>query len=379
MEILIYVVTWILLLSLLFWSAVLLYLYRRLKKYQRPQDYSSSIPTNVKYTFVKSYEDAKQKKLPLCLEHLTKKNVAAIYLIHGTFVGDDPFQIFALLESIVPEIAQGIVKNIKEYSHSHQQLISKDLGNFTSEHVAILVELENSKIPVTNYTWSSGNHHMARLRGCLDLLDLIAKNQNRGERILLLGHSHAGQIFCLISILLNNKPVRDKIFEIFGKEEISTFKDIFIKLKSIKYDFVTMGTPIRYKWQLANNMRLIHFINHRGEKPIGGGISGMPMTLAGDYIQQWGISGSDIKSPIKNDVSKNLRLDEILGVGQNIKLLQENAKYRRRLHDVGKHILVDYQDQAIYPNFVQTILGHGVYTRKKLLSFHLSQIIKEFY
>lgn len=236
------------------------YYYRSKKKLHLARDYQKSIPEDVSYEYVFK-EQIKEKKN---FNHSALKKIDAIYFVHGTFVGSDPFQIYAMLEKLLPVKDSVLYDKMKQASKNSHDFINKDFGNFSSKHIEFLRQNYNLPCQLYNFIWSSGNDHYSRVIGMLELVQTLANKQYTNNQILLIGHSHAGQVFALLSQLLNNKRFRSTILKQFH----SQFKDInFLplikKLKGLKIDFVTMGAPARYQWNLNKNMRLLHFINHR--------------------------------------------------------------------------------------------------------------------
>ncbi len=363
---------------------VLLYVRYRKKNKFLLQDQTGLIPANASYEFLDAKEDKsvfKSYNTPLT-ETLQRHDVSSIYLIHGTFVGNDPFQIIDLLGEAFPKLGTKLISTIKERTKQTQNIFAKDLGNFTDEHVDYIRTMTGNRFNVHNITWSSGNNHLARVKGAIDLIQKLS-TESPNSRVLLIGHSHAGQLFALITQLMNN-PALEKKLKTITKKIIpdSDWKDInkqIKKMRTLKFDIVTMGTPQRYEWRLSDNIKLLHFINHRGTSVFGGDVKGALNTLDGDYIQQWGIVGSDIVSPLKEEKLINIELDSIFGAGSNLEELRKNIVFRKRLHSEGHHILVNYRDNAKYPNFLLTIFGHGSYTKFGYLGFHFEEICKRLY
>ena len=81
-----------------------------------------------------------------------------------------------------------------------------------------LIRLSKQKksIECFNYLWDGQNNHIGRLEAIPDLVQKIA--DSKGNRTLLIGHSHAGQLFALITLFLEQKEKGDVLFE--GLEEI---------------------------------------------------------------------------------------------------------------------------------------------------------------
>ncbi|PIK15362.1 hypothetical protein [Halobacteriovorax sp. JY17] len=336
------------------------------KKKSIELDYSSTIPKTTSYHFEK-FEYTETQNLEI-KAHIERLRVNHIYFIHGTFVGDDPFDILSFIERAFPSLSGTIIERVKLQIKSGQNLIVRELGNFHPNLILRLKEICPDGVEFSNFTWSSSNHHIARLRGAIQLMNSIALQTREGERVLLYGHSHAGQLFTLMSQLCSKSPLGLQLKSLLYKSEIQPkeMEELIMACKKRRFDFVTLGTPVRYPWNTSSfpKAKLLHFINHRGTIPIGGGLTSSITTRSGDYIQQWAVAGSDSKSPVRDDQILNEELDLILGTGSDVKLLQRNIKFKKRLHDHGEHFLVDFKDNSKIPNSFLTIFGHGVYTKK---------------
>ena len=329
-------------------------------------DYGSTIPKNSTY-FFDSFDEESIETQEI-RKRIQSLGIKHIYFIHGTFVGDDPFDILSFIGKAFPSLSEAFIGKVKQQIKSGQNLIARELGNFHPNLILRLREICPNDIEFENFTWSSSNHHIARLKGTIQLMRSISFRTSPGERILLYGHSHAGQLFTLMSQLCSKSTISQQLKALLLKEEISQKElvSLVTECKNRRIDFVTLGTPVRYPWDVKSfpRSKLLHFINHRGATPTGGGLMSSLTTKTGDYIQQWAVAGSDSRAPIKSDQRMNDELDLILGTGSDIKLLQRNIKFRKRLHDHGEHYLVDFKDNSKVPNSFLTIFGHGVYTRK---------------
>ena len=352
------------------------YFYKRKNSKYLLQDYSKLIPSDASYEFV-GHENlmALSGKMGHKQAAKFKSNIQSLYLVHGTFVGEDPWHIIELLGSVLPEQAESFIDKLKLATKHGQSLVAKDNGNFTQKHISILNKLFKSEVKVKEFTWSSGNHHYARVKGMLDLARELAISHEKGDRILLIGHSHAAQLFALLTKLISNNEFKNLILKFFS-EEISRDELVRVikRCRTFYFDIVTLGSPPRYTWELSADIKLLHFINHRSKDVLGGTYHGAMTTKDGDYIQQWGIAGSDFISPIEKQRRINKELDQYFGPGADRAHFKEQIKYRKRLHNKGHHFLVDYGDQSRFPNFLKTLFGHGVYTRTELLQFHLELI-----
>ena len=318
---------------------------------------------------------------------LKKREITNIYLIHGTFMGDDPFDIFRLSENLVPFVPKKIKKKVtsflKRRLKNNRERLFNDLADFTDEYTKLLDESLGSEIEITNYNWNSANHHLGRIKGALGLLDCLYEHSNP-NRVLLIGHSHAGQLFALLTQFLSPKQNLFKTPELLdylkeAGEEFKDFEKKIEKVRNLKFDIVTLGMPPRYSFYEGPNINILHLINHRRKDHLAGMLTGALFSKEGDYIQQWAIPGSDSISPILKENLINTKLDEILGTGLDMKIWRKNLKKRKRIPNQGYSYLINYGDSSKWPNFLKTIFGHGVYTRKEHLLFHIYLIEKYFY
>ena len=141
---------------------------------------------------------------------LRKRAISRVFLVHGTMVGTDALGWYSYWQRITPTLA----KNLKSTYKSIVERISGDQGNFTAEYEHMLRNSINSQqlnvktadkheIAVERFEWTSENHHLGRANAAVALaLRLIKLAQSGERRILLLGHSHAGNVFALVSQLL---------------------------------------------------------------------------------------------------------------------------------------------------------------------------------
>jgi hypothetical protein len=125
---------------------------------------------------------------------------------------------------------------------------------------------------------------------------------------------------------------------------------------------------------------LVHIVNHRGRDPEGGTPFGALVTKAGDYVQQFGVSGSDTLALSRRERRLNAALDVALGRGFSLTAWAVNLRNRRRLPTVGFTYLTDFRDASpLQPNFHKTAFGHGVYTRYHTMLFLHRLIAVHFY
>lgn len=329
---------------------------------------------------------------------LKNHNVRHVLLVHGTFAGDDPLGLFNWLEPLTGSTT--ITDLLKNQQKTLLDALAKGLGNYTPEYAEAFSKALDHDIACQRFIWSSENYHLARLKGAVELTqklaDMITENKIlESERILLQGHSHAGQLFALLTTFLENGAKAKQLYDIMDKSKqlgkIDELLSDLDKIKAVNLDIVTFGTPVRYSWGEYEKYRLMAIVNHR---PPGAqaSIPGILSTEGGDYVQQWGAEGTDL--PPSAETALNGQLDAILDKGRDISLLIDSLKLvdRKQPHDahdktVGKTFLVDYKDNAssllerldIPPHCVKTLFGHGVYTETRAMLFNTDIIVKNLY
>ena len=338
---------------------------------------------------------------------LKKSNVRQVLLVHGTFAGDDPLGLLKWVEQIEKNLLEPIEKKMMRDSTSITDLLknqqkslldhlAKDVGNYTPEYAEAFGKALDHEITCQRFIWSSGNYHLARLKGTVELAQELAKiiTENKileSERILLLGHSHAGQLFALLTTFLENGDKAQHLYGIMDKSKQLGKKDELLsnleKIKTADLDIVTFGTPVRYSWGEYKKYRLMAIVNHRS--PVD--ISGLLSTRDGDYVQQWGAEGTDVLPPDEKDL--NDKFDAILDKGRDISLLINSLKHTDRKDPhyangktVSETFRVDYKDDASslldkldVTHCVKTLFGHGVYTETRAMLFNTDIIIENLY
>lgn len=367
------------LLPLLFLT-LLVFLYLKKRKTKKRDLFQKTVAsTNEKQdyqiidndSFVKERERIK-RNFPLenILHELKVRGYQGVGFVHGTFVGDDPLHFTQLIEESFPSLSSELLSELKKFGKKVSDIFLGDFGNFSRMHPDFILDHSHS-MKTFNLTWSSANNHYARLVAAIKLIKKIDQDFFEGEGVILLGHSHAGQVFALVTQIINNKNFRlycEKIFK-------ESYKTYIKKLSSIRLCFITLGTPWRYEWELSENMKLLHFINHRGDLPLGGSVAGALFTKSGDYIQQWGITGSDI-APHAPEIKKiNEQLDLWLGDSCNREVFKQNFLEQRRLHSKGHHYLIDFGDGSFYPNILLSGFGHGIYTKLDYVEYYLTKVL----
>lgn len=335
---------------------------------------------------------------------LRASGVAAIYLSHGTFAGDDASGLIGELGRMFPAASDALRRVIKEIIDA----AAADVGNYTGEYAQLFERSINAEgepfIPVRRFNWSSENHHIGRADGAVRLLDeLSGLELPPGGRVLLWGHSHAGNVFALASNLLGGDG--DKIERFFaaasvyyrwpllGCIDIPLWRDVSQRLlagerlfPAAAVDMVTFGTPIRYGWDPDGFGRLLHFVNHRPadglpvyRAPFPPKLENVLAALDGDYVQQFGIAGTNFMPSIFAWRAwwADHCLNRLLQPKQQILDMLERLRVGARVPETGTTLLVDYgrPDGTLKQHFA----GHAVYTRRDWLLFHAEEIARRWY
>lgn len=331
-------------------------------------------------------------------EAMKSGNVRKVLFVHGTFAGNDPFGIYGVLKSLgvssgITDVLEGMSEKIK-----HRSL--DDLGNFPDDYVLSFSQGINHGIECVSSDWSSENNHIGRLLAVPELASNIAvraEGLSLEDRVLLIGHSHAGQLFALLTVFLENGDKANALMNVLSEVKDNGFDlGVFLKdleiISGIHLDIVTLGTPVRYPWGDYENYRLLNIVNHRSDSRIDGVLN----TRDGDYVQQWGTDGTDLLPANLSLTDSNDTLDSILDKGRPLNIDAKLNEINRRQpfkvngEAAGETVLVDYQDMGfrIYqfwgtrfgsPNFIETLFGHGVYTRRKTMLFNTRLIVEKFY
>lgn len=320
-----------------------------------------------------------------CGSAFEKSKLTQIYFIHGTFVGDDPFGLMPALKRIRPNLKEETQASIRLKVKKIYDHLARDTGNYLPAYASIFKEACGFEGKCLTLNWSSANHHAARILGCLELMRRLEKNltKNGKDKILLQAHSHGGQLFAFLSLLLSENTMSKQLWEELIDLKYTKPEEqqrLTASLSKVHFDFVTYGTPYRYPWQLSSKMRLLNIVNHRGSGHLATHTLGFWRTAGGDYVQQWGIAGSDSLATSSRERKLNRSIDQILGQGLSPSLWLANVTKGMRVPRVGRTVLVDYRDDStVLPNFWKTIVGHGVYTRYKVMLFNTELVVQNFY
>ncbi len=335
---------------------------------------------------------------------LQAEGVRAVFLAHGTFVGLDSLGVLSELARAFPRAGDAVRPIIKRIFDR----LTGDVGNYTGSF-AQLFETSIGRsltqpIPVRRFHWSSENHHIGRADGAVRLIAQLASLKLQpGDRVLLWGHSHAGNVFALMTNLLaGQRHAVERFFAaaeiyyrwpLFGWIDIPLWdrvRDLLLHydalLQDVHLDIVTFGTPVRYGWDSGGYARLLHFINRR---PVPGApeyratfpvkLDDVLSATEGDYVQQLGIAGTNVVPSIfawrawAADRKLNTLLQPDSPMGGSV----DRFRAGTIIPDEGTTLLVDYGQPE--GGISQHLAGHAVYTRKQWLLFHAEEVARRFY
>ena len=131
---------------------------------------------------------------------------------HQSYRSTPPTAPYELVQPEPPE---------REGSDEYQQCMQQvgDAGNYTPEYAH---QLQNAisrhgqdPISVKTFHWSGENQHLSRADAAVRLIDeLAAQARPPRTRVLLWGHSHAGNVFALVTNLLaSDLRLRQRFFD----------------------------------------------------------------------------------------------------------------------------------------------------------------------
>lgn len=384
----------------------------------RHQRYHSEPPTSpyrllreVKPTRPQTVEFTNQ--LAAAGESFGQAEVVAVYCVHGTFAGNDALGLLTELARFAP----GLSNSLQRCGKRTVDLVTGESGNYTPEYVAAMEAGLSAgggrTIPVRLFNWSSQNNHIGRADGAIRLLDELSRlattmptevlNAANPPRVVLWGHSHAGNVFALLTNLLGgDSEAREEFFaaarrfyQPFVRRHVdvpvwhhvrSLLEDAQHPVKKLALDIVTFGTPIRYGWDTNGYANLLHFVHHRpcqgADEHLGPQSIELRRLLAavdGDYIQQLGIAGSNLAPNLfaVRTLMADWRLDKFLERDVAREGFRTRVARGTRVPDEGATLLVDYTE--IEQGIRNHLAGHAVYTRRKWLPFHCLQVAEQFY
>jgi pimeloyl-ACP methyl ester carboxylesterase len=287
-------------------------------------------------------------------------NVSAVVFVHGTFVGADPLGLARLARRALPRTGSRVAQILRDTTRARIHAVLGDLGTFSADYVA-LFERAIGSIPCTRFEWSSENHHLGRLEAAIDLARVIAVHAAFAPRarVVLVGHSHGGQIFALLAHLLAGGVEAAALLDVARARGIDVWDldDVLALVRGCALDVVTQGSAARYEWNAGARMRAMHLVNE------------------GDAIRRLAAPGSDLPASTRDERELNARLVPLLGAGTDARALLRNVAAPARADAAGQTYVVDYGARG----FWQSGAGHGVYTRLDAMLFNARLLVDHFY
>lgn len=348
-----------------------------------------------------------EERLATACEPLVQDNLAAVYLVHGTFAGNDPLGSLTELQRFAPGLAERLRRIWKSLFDKFIGETGNYTVNFARRFQKGLSTAARREIAVHRFNWSSQNNHIGRADAAVRLIGELANlaeanaHESTPPRVMLWGHSHGGNLLALVTnVLASDNEHRERFFDaarVFYRSWLVERTDVPAwervekllatnhPVRELRLEVVTFGTPIRYGWDSDGYHKLLHIVNHRpaghlDEHQMPHPLRPLHILRAsyGDYVHQFGIAGTNLM-PIPLAVRTFLadwRLGSLLQPDVSWRQLFGNYWHAQRVHHEGKTLLVDYRDHGW--KFWRHLLGHGSYTRSRWLPFHASEIAKRF-
>ena len=338
------------------------------------------------------------KEFSLVAEDFRKRiagKVDEVFLLHGTFAGDDALGWTAQISKRFPNLASqiaGVGKHLVD-------LVSGESGNYTEAFRELLQKsiLSTGATPVRQFVWSGENTHTGRCRATIELLHNLMESQSNGRRkFLFFCHSHAGNVLALLTNLLAaDSGVRQKFIDVMrplfaSESDVKIFSSVetFLQNKTVsafELNVVTFGTPIRYGWDSAGFNKLLHFVNHSPRDGHANWISPLDdlslqalKSYEGDLVQQLGVASTNFFPFLldKNLLAVEREMSQMLQPKIERKDVISRMKIGMRVHESGSTLLVDYGSAECgdHAGLAKLMVGHAVYTRPEWLAFHLAEI-----
>jgi hypothetical protein len=334
---------------------------------------------------------------------LRSAGVTEIVLVHGTFVGND-------LSGVLREVTRFSPRRGRQLRALQKRWLDDlagEAGNYTAALASCLCGLVNPAglrpIRVRRFHWSGENHHLGRAGGAMSFLDTIGFHSDSDQRrLLVLAHSHGGNVIAMLSQIIGSPiTARRRFFQAtrphyestrFRRHELVAWQRSQQRLCRHSaatvppIDVATFGTPLRYRWNRSVCPNLLHFVQHRPLVPERPEFARLPYSIqdlltaaGGDYVQQLGIAGSDFPPTLFcwRDWIVERRMQQMFEPGVRRRELIQRLKLGRRASCDGTTMLVDYADCESGWN--RKLFGHGVYTCRPWLPFHLHEIARRFY
>jgi hypothetical protein len=349
----------------------------------------------------------------------SKHGIHRVLLVHGTFLGDDPIGVSEILRrvgdssTLLKKPLYSLAERISAATKKATASLSKDVANYCDAYQTAFQTLvvDDPTIQFMEPSWSSQNHHVARADLAVRLLVQLDKMiVHEDQRVLLWGHSHAGNGFAILTNLLaNDRQAVQSFFDAAGDQgpHWQEAKAILANAPSPhpyagSIDITAFGTPVRYGWDTTGYSKLIHVLHDLEPDPNRPNrtqplfpphsLSEMVSAKHGDWVQAFGIAGTDVPTGVSLMAHK--RLAKVLTAGLDepnhgpdtrfiVPATVRNAcawwKTGTRCHADGLNLLVEYnpcgRKTAMGQPIEQSVFGHGVATTVEWLSSHLTLVL----
>jgi hypothetical protein len=322
-------------------------------------------------------------------ERLERARVVEIVFVHGTMTGHDPLAMGSVVKRALPLFHQRVERVIQRVAKAGSDRILGDLGNYAPEYVRLFESALCKDIRCSSFVWSSANHHVARVRAAawlalrLAAVPTVPGSKRQRPRVLLVGHSHAGQVFALLTQLLAGGSAAELLVEaarVCGEKE-EELRAALDHVGELELDFVTLGTAPRYAWGDIRGYRAAHLVNHRAGRLARRPLRALLDTAQSDYVRRLGAAGSDFPALTITERRINSRLDAALGRGSDLRTWVRALRSGSALMPTGTTLFVRYDQVSagVAPKFMDAYFGHGVYTRKGAMLFTAQVIADQFY
>lgn len=333
---------------------------------------------------------------------LCERGVSEVVLVHGTFRGDDALGLVRALELIWPEAGAWL----REQAPHWVDLLVGELGNYSHAYLDRfrgLLGPAASQIHLRRFMWSGENSHAGRADAAIRLLDRLLTSDPAPRHVLLWGHSHAGNIFALMTNLLaGRRRLVQRFFQVCEPYFLSgriadadrrrwrRVHDALLQhpeaSHGIELDIVTFGTPIRYGWESRGYRRLLHITHHRRTDHLPDYLVPFPFpwddlrtARHGDYVQQLAIAGTDFLWNLTSWSALRVEhgLHGMLEGGLRRIDTLNRLRLGMRVPAEGRTLLIDYAQDADHCR--EQLLGHAIYTSTAWLPYHFSQVAEHLY
>ncbi|MDH5427336.1 MAG: hypothetical protein OEZ05_13210 [Nitrospirota bacterium] len=300
-------------------------------------------------------------------------------------------------------------------THEALDHLALEVGNFTTAYVRAfeqgLCQQATASIPCERYVWSSVHHHLGRVEAAMAFIEYLqewgtTRSLSKDDRVLLIAHGHAGQVLALLSNLVTfgESEARPRIFELLAKyweaspqegwsvDQLEALYQLLVEHQLVggaSLDMVTLGTPVRYGWDIDGFGRLLHVVNHRLIRPDGKRWLSkmelpqtaweMPYQTGGDYVQQLAVAGTDAVPDTPEMEQANRDFREIFEPYDGFERWLECARRTTRCPSDGHCVLVEYGVHANEEDPRQHLYGHGCYTQSRGMVFLAEVIARSLY